>query len=135
MVDINLAENPDWAEEAKKPPEERNWIPGTTMTTVYRLTAIGLSKDVTRAEWIKAERQAGFRPYSDNPDACATGGFTGWGGLGGSIHHEWQVGPYLVKYDGPQTTWAVFLKGQIMHTCDKLLDAIDWAKEQNGAAK
>lgn len=47
--------------------------------------------EVTKEEWIKAERNAGFRPKlsSDNPaymTTCATGGFGG-AGVSGKIRY------------------------------------------------
>lgn len=52
--------------------------------------------EVSKEEWIKAERRAGFRPKlpSDHPNymkICATGGFGGWG-ISGKIEqtHEEQ---------------------------------------------
>lgn len=56
----------------------------------YYLTHSQLgTKQVTKAEWIKAERAAGFRPKcsSDHPSywtQCATGGFSG-NGISGHI--------------------------------------------------
>lgn len=46
-------------------------------------------QEVTKEQWIKAERAAGFRPKlsSDDPDymkTCATGGFSG-SGVNGKI--------------------------------------------------
>lgn len=43
-------------------------------------------KEVTKEEFIKAERAAGFYPKSGNPDDCATGGFGG-DGLRGSVKY------------------------------------------------
>ncbi len=45
--------------------------------------------EVTKEQWIKAERQAGFRPKCASTElaymtTCATGGFTG-GGISGKI--------------------------------------------------
>jgi len=52
----------------------------------YYLSFHGLEKEVTKEEFIKAERQAGF--YSKfGPDHLATGGFGG-GGISGSIRYE-----------------------------------------------
>jgi len=63
-------------------------------TETYWLKCSGESyyRKVTKEEWIKAERQAGFRPkcaYTD-PDymkICATGGFGG-NGVEGKITFE-----------------------------------------------
>lgn len=49
-------------------------------------------QEVTKEQWIKAERAAGFRPKlsSDHPEymtTCATGGFHS-GGVSGSISYE-----------------------------------------------
>lgn len=49
-------------------------------------------KEVTREEWVKAERQAGFRPpcLSDNPrywTEPATGGFYSNAGVSGRIEY------------------------------------------------
>lgn len=58
----------------------------------YYLTHSQLgTKQVTKAEWIKAERLAGFQPKcaSDHPaywTQCATGGFSG-NGISGSISY------------------------------------------------
>ncbi len=43
-------------------------------------------KEVTKEEFIKAERAAGFYPKSGNPNDCATGGFGG-NGLSGSVRY------------------------------------------------
>ncbi|WP_391557166.1 hypothetical protein [Robertmurraya sp.] len=43
-------------------------------------------KEVTKEEFIKAERAAGFRPKSGRDDVCATGGFSGKG-LSGSVRY------------------------------------------------
>jgi hypothetical protein len=43
-------------------------------------------KEVTKEEFIKAERSAGFYPKSGNPNDCATGGF-GYDGLQGSVKY------------------------------------------------
>lgn len=47
---------------------------------------------VTKEEWIKAERRAGFRPKmsSDDPrymQVCATAGFTGPSGISGKVEY------------------------------------------------
>lgn len=49
--------------------------------------------EVPKAEWIRAERAAGFRPKmaSDDPrymDTPATGGFYSSGGISGRIRYE-----------------------------------------------
>ena len=44
-------------------------------------------KEVTKEEFIKAERAAGFRSKSGSMDDCATGGFTG-NGISGSIKYN-----------------------------------------------
>ena len=46
--------------------------------------------EVSKEDWIKAERRAGFRPklWSGDPaymTTCATGGFSDSGGISGSI--------------------------------------------------
>lgn len=43
-------------------------------------------KEVTKEDFIKAERAAGFYPKSGNPDDCATGGFGG-NGLSGTVRY------------------------------------------------
>lgn len=43
-------------------------------------------KEVTKEEFIKAERQAGFYPKSGKSDDCATGGFS-CGSLSGSVKY------------------------------------------------
>jgi len=43
-------------------------------------------KEVSKEEFIKAERAVGFRPKSGNPDDCATGGFSG-NGLNGKVRY------------------------------------------------
>ena len=43
-------------------------------------------KEVTKEEFIKAERAAGFRSNSGSMDDCATGGFSG-NGISGSIKY------------------------------------------------
>ncbi len=49
-------------------------------------------KEVTKEEWIKAERSAGFYPKCASSDpgfwtTCATGGFTG-GGISGRVEYQ-----------------------------------------------
>jgi hypothetical protein len=52
----------------------------------YYLSFMGMEKEVTKQEFISAERQAGF--YSKfGSDHEATGGFGG-GGVSGSIRYE-----------------------------------------------
>lgn len=58
-----------------------NAIPGSTWQAV------------SKADWIKAERAAGFRPKlpSDHPsymNVCATGGFFSSCGISGTITHD-----------------------------------------------
>lgn len=43
-------------------------------------------KEVTKQEFIKAERSAGFSPKSGNPEDCATGGF-GANGIKGTVRY------------------------------------------------
>lgn len=43
-------------------------------------------KEVTKEEFIKAERAAGFRSKSGNDNECATGGFSG-NGLRGHVRY------------------------------------------------
>jgi len=66
------------------------------MKTKYFLEEGEGKKEVTRKEWIQAERAAGFRPKmaSTDPgymDTCATGGFTG-NGISGSIEIQHEDG-------------------------------------------
>jgi len=58
----------------------------------YFLTYDGVKKEVSKKDWIKAEREAGFRPKlsSDHPlymESCATGGFS-CGYICGSIEYK-----------------------------------------------
>lgn len=43
-------------------------------------------KQVTKEEFIAAERQAGFFPKSGNPEDCATGGFSS-NGVSGHVEY------------------------------------------------
>lgn len=52
----------------------------------YFLEFMGMKKEVTREEWIKAERAAGFRPKGGG-DEEATGGFGSSQGVNGSIEY------------------------------------------------
>ena len=45
-------------------------------------------KEVSKEDFIKAERAAGFYPKSGRPDDCATGGFGQYGGLSGYIKYS-----------------------------------------------
>lgn len=63
----------------------------------YWLRAEGIPgsqwQSVSKEDWIKAERAAGFRPKlpSDDPrymKVCATGGFGGSGGISGGISFD-----------------------------------------------
>lgn len=55
------------------------------MKKKYFLEFQGMKKEVTRAEWIQAERSAGFRSKFGD-DSEATGGFSS-GGVSGSIEY------------------------------------------------
>jgi len=49
--------------------------------------------EVSKFEWIRAERAAGFRPKISSTDphymqTCATGGFSSSGGISGRIRYE-----------------------------------------------
>jgi hypothetical protein len=58
-------------------------------------------KEVTKEQFIKAERGAGFRPKSGNPNDVATGGF-GNGSISGEVRCAWMVdesGKYLPEFD------------------------------------
>lgn len=44
-------------------------------------------KECTREQFIAAERAAGFRPKSNDPDEVATGGFNG-GGMTGRVSYR-----------------------------------------------
>jgi len=46
-------------------------------------------KEVTRQEYIQAERAAGFYPRSGDRDALATGGFSTHGGISGRVKTEY----------------------------------------------
>ncbi len=43
-------------------------------------------KEVTKEEYIRAERATGFRSKSGRDDVCATGGFSG-NGISGSVRY------------------------------------------------
>lgn len=101
-----------WLLEQSKPSEERNpWPDLCEMRTRYILSAIGMEKEVTRADWIRAERSAGFRLKSATDDLtkCATGGFSGYGGVSGRIIHEYVVGTFTIRFDdGDILAWTVY---------------------------
>jgi hypothetical protein len=55
--------------------------------------------EVTKEQWIRAERAAGFRPklWSGDPNymtTCATGGFSNGGGLSGKIEYVPDSSPH-----------------------------------------
>ena len=52
----------------------------------YFLEFMGMKKEVTREEWIKAERAAGFKSKFGD-DSEATGGFSSSSGVKGSIEY------------------------------------------------
>ncbi|NJO48156.1 MAG: hypothetical protein HC840_00410 [Leptolyngbyaceae cyanobacterium RM2_2_4] len=58
------------------------------MKKKYFLEYAGMKKEVTKEEWVKAERRAGFRPKCSCEHTCnheATGGFGSGEGVNGSI--------------------------------------------------
>lgn len=68
-------------------------------TETYWLKASGIPgsswTQVSKGDWIKAERAAGFRPklwsgHEDYMKVCATGGFGGSTGISGSITFDGQ---------------------------------------------
>lgn len=68
---------------------------------ILKHSAFG-EKEVTKEEWIKAERAAGFRPKcaSDDPrywTEPATGGFTGSGMSGSIIYEQGDFGQYYLE--------------------------------------
>lgn len=72
----------------------------------YFLSFQGLEKEVTKEEWIKAERGAGF--YSKfGSDHEATGGFSS-GGISGSI-----------RYEDPKSE-PIFYRGKGEHSVNQL---------------
>ena len=59
-------------------------------------------QEVTREQWIRAERMAGFRPKYGG-DGPATGGFSGYG-VSGKIEYADSAAPTgEAKPDAPQT--------------------------------
>lgn len=71
--------------------EQTYWLTSNTLGSTWT--------KVTREEWIRAERQAGFRPKLSSADpaymtTCATGGFSSSVGISGSITSDGQPPKY-----------------------------------------
>lgn len=142
MSNASEAEYAYWAEESQKPSEERNPFRIGVKRTRYLLRWQSMEREVTREEWIKAERSAGFRPKgvnlrTDNFTTCATGGFSGYGGVEGFIVNEWDVGHFVVKADRDTLEWVAIGPGgtrkafQMNLQGNSLKDALEWAQEQD----
>jgi hypothetical protein len=63
------------------------------MNKRYYLEYQGMKKEVSKKEWVQAERSAGFRPkcYHGRNETCeceATGGFSSSQGIRGSVEYE-----------------------------------------------